>query len=62
MFITSMTRSMCGRQPAAQVPPSEAVGHVQGRTDELQGAPHSNTGVSQQSVADPLAGTVSVII
>ena len=56
---------MCRRQPAAQVPSlacSEAAGHVQGRTDELQGAPHSNTGVSQQSVGDPLAGTVSVII
>ena len=30
---------------------SEAAGHVQGRTDDLQGAPHSNAGVSQRSVA-----------
>jgi len=52
-------------RPAAQVPPlasSEAAGHVQGRTDNLQGAPHSNAGVSQRSVADPRAGMVAAII
>jgi len=40
----------------------EAAGHVQGRNDDLQGAPHSNAGVSQRSVADPRAGTDSAII
>ena len=67
----NLARVVCQRGGRADAGPllrsllvasSEAAGHVQGRTDDLQGAPHSNAGVSQRSVADPRASTVSAII
>jgi len=67
----NLVRVVCQRGGRADAGPllrsllvasSEAAGHVQGRTDDLQGAPHSNAGVSQRSVVDPRASTVSAII
>jgi len=55
------------RQPwsAAQVTsviPSEVAGHVQGRTDNLQGAENSNAGVPQRPGANSRADTVTAVI